>query len=237
MKVMSTSGSDNRPGSEAGIAIGPILFIIAVLGILAAAIAAGSGSFTSGTAQESNRTKAAALIEIGQNLKIGYERVASSLNATSGADFDTIVINENNTSDTVDLFSPIGGGISAPSVTMANDPSSDVWYYPVIDVPRIGTGSAGGGNKVAMLQVSAGVCDEINYRANAIAVPSTPAEAGYSPDGTGAGADLGDLTDSVTENDGANWPTRLQGKPTGCVHNNSSGTPEGYFFYQVIGIR
>ena len=37
---------------EVGIAIGPILFIIAILAILAAAIAAGSGSFTAPTATE-----------------------------------------------------------------------------------------------------------------------------------------------------------------------------------------
>src|ERR1700728_5210589 len=53
-----------RLASDAGIAIGPILFIIALLGILAAAIAAGSGSFTSSTTNESDETKAAALINI-----------------------------------------------------------------------------------------------------------------------------------------------------------------------------
>jgi len=235
MEVMPSSRKNLRLADEAGIAIGPILFIIAVLGILAAAIAAGSGSFTSGTAQESNRTKAAAMIEIGQNLKIGYERIASSLNATVGTDFDAIIINQNNTSETVDLFSPTGGGISAPSTTMGLDPSSDVWMYPVIDVPKIGTGSAGGGNKVAVLRVSPGVCDEINYRTNALTIPPIPADAGSSMDGTGAGADLGDFSDTA-ENDGSNWPTSLEGKPVGCVHNTNTTTP-GYFFYQVIGIR
>ena len=42
-----------RLSPNAGIAIGPILFIIAILAILAAAIAAGSGSFTAGTTSES----------------------------------------------------------------------------------------------------------------------------------------------------------------------------------------
>lgn len=36
----------NRFGSNAGIAIGPILFVIALLGILAAVLSAGSGSYT-----------------------------------------------------------------------------------------------------------------------------------------------------------------------------------------------
>ena len=64
-----------RMGATAGIAIGPILFIIAILAILAAAIAAGSGSFTSGTTSESAKTKASALIQIGENLKVGMDRL------------------------------------------------------------------------------------------------------------------------------------------------------------------
>ena len=73
MKV--TIHSPERFAADAGIAIGPILFIIAILGILAAAIAAGSGSFTSGTQNEGNSTKASALIQIGENLKVGMDRI------------------------------------------------------------------------------------------------------------------------------------------------------------------
>src|SRR5580658_2534770 len=83
-----------RFGHDAGIAIGPILFIIAILGILAAAIAAGSGSFTSGTTAESSKTKAAALIQIGENLKIGMDRLIME-NEISVAN---VVIGVNNTS-------------------------------------------------------------------------------------------------------------------------------------------
>lgn len=100
-----------------GIAIGPILFIIAVLGILASAIAAGSGSFTSSTTGESHRAKAAALIDIGQTLKIGFDRLMGN-----GTAFSDVVIDPEKTSDFEDLFSPIGGGVSAPSVTMAQNP-------------------------------------------------------------------------------------------------------------------
>ena len=65
----------SRLDPNAGIAIGPILFIIAILAILAAAIAAGSGSFTAGTTTESSKTQASALIQIGENLKIGTDRI------------------------------------------------------------------------------------------------------------------------------------------------------------------
>ena len=53
---------ETRLRGNAGIALGPILFIIAILAILAAAIAAGSGSFNTSTASEGNKAKASALI-------------------------------------------------------------------------------------------------------------------------------------------------------------------------------
>ena len=48
--------------NQDGIALGPILFIIAILAILAAAIAAGSGSFTANTNTESAKAMAETII-------------------------------------------------------------------------------------------------------------------------------------------------------------------------------
>ena len=48
--------------NQRGIALGPILFIIAVLAILAAAIAAGSGGFTTSTSTESAKAMAEVII-------------------------------------------------------------------------------------------------------------------------------------------------------------------------------
>lgn len=47
---------------QSGIALGPILFIIAVLAILAAAIAAGSGAFSSSTSTEGDKAMAQVII-------------------------------------------------------------------------------------------------------------------------------------------------------------------------------
>ena len=60
---------------DAGIALGPILFIIAILAILAAAIAAGSGSFNASTAADGNKAKTSAVIQIGDNMKVGMDRL------------------------------------------------------------------------------------------------------------------------------------------------------------------
>ena len=229
-----------RMRGDAGIAIGPILFIIAILAILAAAIAAGSGSFSQGTHQENYRAKSVALVQIGENLRIGMDVMVLE-NAYEPENID---INVSNTSLNNQLFSPIGGGIAPPSVGMANDPLLDKWYFPKVLINGIGTASDP--NILAVLPVSAGVCAEINNRS----VGSNTAPAAK---------DLGDFTDTATIDDSAagTWPSspQLTGVQVGCVRNsgvtlgctgaNTDGTGTGctasptspYFFYQVLAIQ
>ncbi len=205
--------------SDAGIAIGPILFIIAILAILAAAIAAGSGSFTAGTTNESNSTKASTLIQIGDNLKVGMDRIMIE----NSVAFGSVIINANNTVNNVDLFSPIGGGITVPSVTMANNPASDVWLYPTGAVPNIGTLNS---EQLAVMRVASGVCTIINNKTDAVS--ATP-----------GGVDLGNFSATGSDIPTANmnsWPTSLQGRPSGCV-NNVNTTTTGTYFYQVLTVR
>lgn len=219
MRRLDESLYENKLPSDAGIAIGPILFIIAVLGILAAAIAAGSGSFTTNTHGENTRTRATAMIDIGQNLKIGMDRVVGL-----GTDIVDVVIDPTVTSGDDAIFSPIGGGISAPSVTMAADPATDTWHYPTIAVPGIGTAS---GSRVAVLRVTDVVCDEINSKVNAMAAGTA----------SGGAADIGDFT-ATAVNDGSAWPSDFDGKPVGCVYNsNSTSIAAGFYFYQVLAVE
>jgi hypothetical protein len=210
-----------RLRADAGIAIGPILFIIAILAILAAAIAAGSGSFTAGTSNESNRTKASALIQIGENLKIGMDRMMMD----NGVVYGAYTINAANTVNNNDLFSPMGGGISAPSTGMANTPGTDVWYYPTGAWPGLGTNNA---EQLAVIKISSSVCDQINATANGLT--NTPSINSV---------DLGDF--AATGNDIPisnmnNLPAGLAGRPIGCVYN-SNGTTNGAYFYQVLYIQ
>lgn len=202
---------------DAGIAIGPILFVVAILGILAAAIAAGSGSFTGSSNTEAARTKAAALIQIGQNLKIGADRLSGL-----GYDADTITIDPTSTTNDNDMFSPSGGGVVAPSVTMANNPSVDSWRYTHIEITNLGTTST---ELVAVIPVALNVCDQINSKANAINT-SANSTAGLS-------GDIGDLT--ISPSGATEWPTLLAGKPTGCFRG--TGTSTGYWYYQVLFVR
>jgi len=214
---------NQRLNSQAGIAIGPILFIVAILAILAAAIAAGSGSFTSGTTNESNRTKAAAMIQIGENLKVGMDRITME----GGLSPTAVDINAMNTSLGNALFAPLGGGVAAPSVGMANNPQSDVWYYVTEPVNGFGTSSP---EVFAVLHVASGVCAEINNRSTGLSNEPTA-------------LDIGNFASTSTTQTQAltNWPTATQGSAltgvtTGCVNNSNAGSL-GDYYYQILAIQ
>ena len=82
----------------------------------------------------------------------------------NGVDLNNVVIGVNNTTNTTDLFSPTGGGITVPATSMAEDPINDIWYYPTASIPQMGTNAE---DRMAVLQVTQGVCDQINVKANA----------------------------------------------------------------------
>jgi hypothetical protein len=215
----------NRLAKDAGIAIGPILFIIAVLGILAAAIAAGSGSFSTSTTGESNRTRAAAIVEIGQNLKAAFDRVMGT-----GVDIANVDVNPNNTSGEYSLFSSTGGGASPPSATLAATATSQ-WYYPSVVYPGIGDSTSTSGSRLAVLPVGSGVCYEINSKVNNM----TTGSAGSSDIATSnpiTGDPTGTAVLALSEWGGSD--SVFKAKPTGCVYSSATSN---YYFYQILGIQ
>jgi hypothetical protein len=219
--------------SDAGIALGPVLFIIAILAILAAAIAAGSGSFNASTTTEGNKTKASAILQIGDNLKIGMDR----LSMDNGVVFNTWTISPTNTSTAIDLFSPTGGGIAPPSSSMAANAASDVWHYPQGAIPGLGSYSGSSPTntlQLAVLNVTQGVCQEINNRTASVNDVPT-------------GADLGNFLEPYNSSAAAStmvagWPAtnaavvNLSGHSIGCVHNTNTASA-GYFFYEVLFVQ
>ncbi len=226
---------NDRCSHQAGIALGPILFIIAILAVLAAAISAGSGSFNGSTNSEGNKAKASALIQIGDNLKIGMDR----LTMENSVAFNGWTTSPTNTTATNDLFSPTGGGITAPSIAMAGNPSADIWYYPQVGIPNVGTYTSNTSNTVqlAVLNVASGVCAEINYRANGVS--NAPVQKALGNFATLASQAQGTLA----ANANTNWPAtadgvNLAGKRVGCVGNSNTGTgAAGYFFYEVLYVQ
>ena len=197
---------------QAGIAIGPILFVVAILAILATAIAAGSSSFATSSTQETSRTNAAAMITIGQTLKMGVDRIVAL-----GTDVANVDINAANTTGDTALFSPTGGGLVSPSTALANDPTNDTWIFTWGAVTNLGTGAL---SRIAALKVKSGVCDQINTLAGNAATP--------------AAAALGNISNTVNF---SAWPaTNVIAKMSGCVNNNSAGAT-GTYFYQVLSVQ
>lgn len=200
---------------EDGIAIGPILFVVAILAILATAIAAGSSTFASNASQETNRTNSGSMIQIGQNLKMGVDRIIALGTAVANVD-----INASNTTGNSSLFSPTGGGLVPPSSALAATPASDAWIYTWGAITGLG---GTGVERLALLRVNQGVCDQIN------------SQAGVTY--TLAGIDYGAFTNS-TNLTTTSWPAGLNGKMVGCFQNDTTGTTnDGYYFYQVLAVQ
>jgi hypothetical protein len=227
--------SEKRVAPNAGIAIGPILFIIAILAILAAAIAAGSGTFMVSTTAESNKTRSSALIQIGENLKIGMDQITMEV----GIAPNNVNLEYTETSNSNGLFSPVGGGIARPSPGMAANPLKDGWYFVKGDVTGFGTGND---VVMAVLPVAEGVCAEVNNRVLGTAGYPSGAFNDFTTnvvDGTWPVA--GNWT-SVTTGGNISGPS-LTGIATGCVENTDitvdadAGPTTQFFFYQVLAIQ
>jgi hypothetical protein len=214
--------------SQAGIAIGPILFIIAILAILAAAIAAGSGSFTATTNGDSNKTKASGLIQVGENLKVGMDRITIE-NGVTPTTTPALDVNPANTTDTNMLFSPTGGGIAPPSPALAANSTVDKWSYITGLFPGLGTST--GEKYVAVLNVTSDVCNTINNQVGVEATISNDLAtntifSGVTPPSTPGTAVAG--LSAI--------PAELSGHTVGCFGDKQSGV-NLYYFYEVLFVQ
>jgi hypothetical protein len=196
--------------NRSGIAIGPILFVVAILAILATAIAAGSSTFATSSSQETNRVNASSMIQLGQNLKMGVDRMVALGTAIANVD-----INDANTTGNVAIFSPTGGGLVPPSKALSNS-GSDAWIYTWGAVTNMGTSSL---ERIAVLKVTSGVCSSTNTLLSNTAA---------------AAADLGAISNTVNF---TAWPATHAAKMVGCVDNSTNTTVPGYFFYQVLSVQ
>jgi type II secretory pathway pseudopilin PulG len=122
---------------QQGIAIGPILFIIAILAIIAAAIAAGSGAFNANTNTESTKQQAATILMQLQAIKDGTQRamLENGCDVTQ-LDFSslTTATNPNAPSDgSCAIFKPTGGSISSIPVVPPSATTTGTDTFQVVD--------------------------------------------------------------------------------------------------------
>ena len=105
-----------RNTHQRGIAIGPILFVVAILAVLASAIAAGSGAFNGDISAISAKAQASAILEYANEVKFAVDRVLAKGCKDTEISFENSIIsgyvNPNAPSDkSCHVFDVNGGGI------------------------------------------------------------------------------------------------------------------------------
>lgn len=227
--------------AEAGIAIGPILFVVAILAVLVGALAAGSGGFSSSTADDSNRVNAGALIEQGTSIKNGIDRLLVNGYAVTDINLPT---NYSTGSAAAALYSPTGGGLTQQSPPANVVPTTGVTSWRYTDNANLpSVGSSGANDFIVTIEVrSDAVCKAIN----SIIFGKTSTQATTVPGNVAAGVtlnDVGSCTDAnvATTTAGCNLNanafdisgvTGMAGRTQGCVTDGAT-TPK-FYYYQLL---
>ena len=105
-----------RQINQRGIAIGPILYIVAILAVLVSAIAAGSGAFNGDISAVSAKVQATTILEQANEVKFAVDRLIAKGCTDTEISFENPVvgdyINPNSPSDkSCHVFDVNGGGI------------------------------------------------------------------------------------------------------------------------------
>ena len=224
---------------QRGIVIGPILFVVAILAVLAAAIAAGSGVFSGDTSAVKAKAQAAAILEYANEVKMAVDRVRGHGCSDTEVSFETSITgypNPNAPSDkSCHVFDVNGGGI------ILKKPQPD-WLDPVQNGPDSGIFTFFGGNSVKGFggplnqvytmelifrfhNLKDDICRKLNELVGIDGIPDNVAS--YSPGGyfTGAYGAAGQI--------GA---AGLEGHMAGCFHSSTAGLNHNVF-YQVLIVR
>lgn len=164
--------------SQSGIAIGPILFIVAILAVLASAIAAGSGAFNSDTSAVKAKAQASAILEYANEVKFAVDRVRGHGCSDEQVSFENPIVsgyytNSNAPSDkSCHVFNVNGGGIiyKSPPTTALDRAAYDAatasgkifGIYHFSDSGISGIGSSNADLVMALPWISKDVCLQIN---------------------------------------------------------------------------
>lgn len=210
--------------AQAGIAIGPILFIVAILAILVGAIAAGSGGFGSSTTDEAARVRASTIIQQAVSIKSAFDRVL-----VSGAVPSAVIAAEAPTTTTspLALYGVLVG-------TTAQIPPRDAvvtgasWRF-VVDADLPGIGAPGNNDAITIVEVSLPTCNALNElifgRGQYVSPPALTGTVNVAIASIGPGDNVIPATNAF---DSSVPPAAIQGRSSACV---ASG---GYYYYQLL---
>ena len=228
--------------SQSGIAIGPILFIVAILAVLASAVAAGSGAFNSDTSAVKAKAQASAILEYANEVKMAVDRVRGHGCSDEQVSFENPLhgtyTNPNAPGDkSCHVFDPNGGGISFLPIKVSTLETGNDGYFEFQGTHRIkelGSGSAA--ELMGFLPLdSLTLCQKINEMVGM---------AGYLGQDHYQIVRTYDFVGSysatnIMVDDGGTWKN---GQMMGCVQK-AAITPTyppfyaPYFFYTVLIVR
>lgn len=239
---------------QRGIVIGPILFLIAIIGVLAAAIAAGTGGFSGSSSTSGAKVLASAILDYANTVKIGVDRVMANGCSDTEISFENPIVsaytNPNAPSDKpCHVFDVNGGGITykkPPSAALEDTYLSNSynsynfgnWLFAglacIRNLGNCVAPSYTGDLKMILTNLRPEVCREINQR---LGRPVPANDAAYTPGGCPGG--IGRFSGSYTPG-GVIDGNSAKGSLTGCFKTHpvcSGNSPQGYNFYQVLIVR
>lgn len=218
-----------RASRHAGIAIGAILFVVALLAVLMGALVAGSSGFGSNSASESHRTMGGALVQQGVSLVAGFQRLM-----TGGVETANIIITPQFSGPNAlrALFAPNGGGLTPMQPPLDAVASGASWRF-VSDANLPDFGAAGDNDVIALVQIrNDAICRAINsvvighnapLTITLAVLPGVPVAADVTgTDGLMNGANSFD----------ASAVSALSGIAQACVQD--SNATAGFWYYQLI---
>jgi hypothetical protein len=241
-----------RAPLNSGIAVGPILFVIAILAVLVGAISSGSGGFGSNTSPERAKILAAQIINQAQQVKNAVDRVRANGCSDEEISFENGVVsgytNPNSplaSKPWCHVFQPNGGGITwqRPPIVPTY---LGVWRYNGSNVfAGVGSGSSSlpsascpydGTLCVELGAFLYGIPQNICYEISKLTSTLTPSDS-IPIDRNAINIDnpfVGVYWQSNNSIGDVAGQTTLQGKTIGCAQFEGQNT---YFFFAALVAR
>jgi type II secretory pathway pseudopilin PulG len=209
--------------TSAGIALGPILFIIAIIGILAAIISVSVNGFSGNTTNDSAKVMAQTIIQESEQVQATAQRLMANGCTEAQLNFYVpgyITSNSNAPSDgSCNVFDPRGGGlVFVPLPAAACPVGTCVWVATDGNViPGVGTGVP---QPLWMTYyLTTAVCQQINIELGRSTINTSTGMVGTNYSGTFP--TLATLNGAYT------------GVNAGCVNNGTNV----WIFYRVLWTR
>ncbi len=227
---------------SAGIAIGPILFVVALLAVLAGAIAAGSGSFDSNVSTDRSRLAAQSILQTTSQIKFAIQKILASGCHETQLSFENAVVsgytNPNSPADgRCHVFHPNGGAMTFPETPKNIESSGHRYLFQAVEDVYL-TASPPGTDIFLRLRFSdLGTCLELN-RMLGNGLPTTEPTLGLN---NPCGATfVGSYVGSCQEPHCGTAPRAAVCAPylynlSGCHRNDVD--PGTYYFYSSIYTR